>query len=224
MRKLAIVCSFCMFLLACVSTESTDQPQGTIEYDVTYLSNQSSMPTNLLPKKIVLKFKAHKSITTIEGFMGMFSLSNISDFRKNTNTTYLKVVDNKFYYVGEKNEVPFFYDQLNTLNLTFTNETKMLAGMLCKKAIASPQGKEIKDFELYYTQEIILENANKATPFNSIDGLLMQFNIKLNNIEMKLTASKYKPEYFSSDIFDIPKDCKKISRKKMVNILSKLLE
>ena len=224
MRNLAIVCSLCIFLMACISSESSDQPQGTIEYEVTYLSNLSSMPTNLLPKKILLKFKSNKSITTIEGFMGMFSLSNICDFRKHTNTLILKVMDNKFVYIGEKYESPFFYDQLGALNITLTNETKIMAGLLCQKALATPQSGKIKPFEIYYTQEISLTNANKSSPFESIDGVLMQFNIKLSTIEMKLAASKYKKEYFSSDLFDIPKECKKISKTKMSNIINKLLE
>ena len=88
MRITILVSIFFLFLLSCDSIDFSNQPQGVLEYNVVYLSNKSSMPTNLLPKKVILKFKAHKSITTIEGFMGMFSLSNLSDFRKQTNLVY----------------------------------------------------------------------------------------------------------------------------------------
>ena len=224
MRKLVFVCAAILLITACVSSDSSDQLQGIIEYDVTYLSNQSSIPTNVLPKKITLKFKQNKSITTIEGFMNMFSLSNISDFRKQTNTMILKVLDSKFVHYGEKHEPPFFFDNLGELNIVLTNETKIIAGLNCKKALVQPKNKEINAFDIYFTEDIKLNKPNKSTPFNSIDGVLVQFNIKLNNVEMQLCASKYKKEYFSSDVFDVPDACKKVSREKIAKILSKLLE
>jgi GLPGLI family protein len=195
-----------------------------LEYNVVYLSNKSSMPTNLLPKKVILKFKAHKSITTIEGFMGMFSLSNLSDFRKLTNTVILKVMDNRYYYAGEKYEPPFFFDDLKNFEIKLVDKTKLIAGLNCKKAIISFTDTLKPKFEIYYTNQILIKNVNKSNPFNSINGLLMQFNIRISNIEMQLTASKYKPDNVSDDFFDISKDYKKVSREKMAGVIDKLLE
>lgn len=213
-----------MFLLSCDSIDFSNQPQGVLEYNVVYLSNKSSMPTNLLPKKVILKFKAHKSITTIEGFMGMFSLSNLSDFRKLTNTVILKVMDNRYYYAGEKYEPPFFFDDLKNFEIKLVDKTKLIAGLNCKKAIISFTDTLKPKFEIYYTNQILIKNVNKSNPFNSINGLLMQFNIRISNIEMQLTASKYKPDNVSDDFFDISKDYKKVSREKMAGVIDKLLE
>lgn len=213
-----------MFLLSCDSIDFSNQPQGILEYNVVYLSNKSSMPTNLLPKKVILKFKAHKSITTIEGFMGMFSLSNLSDFRKQTNTMMLKVMDNRYFYAGEKFEPPFFFDDLKNFNISLVSETKLIAGLNCKKAIVSFKDIQKPSFEIYYTDQINIKNVNKSNPFKTINGLLMQFNIRISNIEMQLTANKYKPDNVPDDIFDISKNYKKVSREKMAGVIDKLLE
>jgi len=224
MRISLLVFVFCLILPSCDTIDFSDQPQGVIEYEVTYLSNRSSMPTNLLPKKVTLKYRSHKSITTIEGFMGMFSMSNICDFRKNTNTMILKVMDKKFYYPGEKYEPPFFFDGLKNVSISFTDKTKILAGLPCKNSIISFPNSKRTAFNVYYTDQISIKNANKSNPFNSINGVLMQFNININNIEMQLIANKYKHENVSNDIFSLPKGYKKVSREKISGILSRLLE
>lgn len=182
------------------------------------------MPTNLLPKKVTLKFRGHKGITTIEGFMGMFSLSNLSDFRKQTNSMILKVMDNKYYYPGKKNEAPFFFDGLKNVKVSITNETKVLAGFKCRKALTSYTSGSHVSFDVYYTDELKIKNTNKSGPFADLDGVLMQFNINISNIEMQLTASKYKPDAVPKDIFEIPQEYKKVSRDKLVGVLAKLLE
>jgi GLPGLI family protein len=224
MRIYVLVIIIVILSYSCNSFNFTDQPQGEINYEVIYLSNRSGMPTNLLPRKVSLKFRANKSITSITGFMGMFSLCNISDFRKHTNTMMLKVMDSKYFYSGEKYAPPFFFDGLKNLNIVFKNETKVLAGIKCKKAIISYADNTQPSFEVFYTDQIKIKNANKATPFSSIDGVLMQFNIRISNIEMKLVANKYKPEPVPEDIFIIPKDYKKVSREKLSGVLEKLLE
>lgn len=224
MRITILTLVFILLAASCGTIDFSDQPQGVIEYEVTYLSNKSSMPTNLLPKKVVLKFRASKSITTIEGFMGMFSLSNISDFRKHTNTTTLKVMDNKYFSPGEKYEPPFFFDNLQDIDITFQNDSKQIAGLNCKKALLRFKKQQVLPFEIYYTEEIKLKNPNKATPLNTINGVLMEFNIQLNNIEMHLSASKYTVENVPSDIFTIPDNYREISRHKMSNVINKLLE
>jgi hypothetical protein len=210
--------------MSCDTIDFNDQPQGTIEYEVTYLSNKSSMPTNLLPKKVILKFKAQKSITTIEGFMNMFSLSNISDFRKHTNTMLLKVVENKYYYQGEKNSSPFFFDKIQNPIISLKPETIVLAGLTCKKAIVSFANRSMPGFELYYTDSIKLKSPNHSTPFSKIEGVLMQFNIRISNVDMKLTAVKYKKDNVADEAFTVSEDYKKVSREKLIVVLNKLLE
>ena len=224
MRIFPLVFLLFLFLLSCDSIDFTDQPQGTIEYEVTYLSNKSSMPTNLLPKKVILKFRAQKSITTIEGFMNMFALSNISDFRKQTNTMLLKVVDKKYFYQGAKFDPPFFFDQIQNPIIKFVPETKVFAGITCKKAVVTFANTTQTSFDLYYTDSIKLKSPNKSTPLAQIEGVLMQFNVRISNIEMKLTAKRYTKGNVLDNVFNISEDYKKVKREKLIVVVNKLLE
>ncbi len=224
MKRFSLALIYLFFLLSCDSIDFKNQPQGVIEYSVAYISNKSGIPTNLLPKKVTLKFKAHKSITSIDGFMGIFCLSNICDFRKYTNTMILKVMDNKYYYPGTKYEPPFFFDGLKNINIEFVNESKLIAGLVCKKAIVSFKNTNQPPFEVYYTEQIKINSPNKSNPFSQINGILIQFNIEMNNIEMHLMATRYKTEIIPDEIFKIPKEYRKVSREKMSGVLNKLLE
>lgn len=224
MRNWLLILVTMFIVISCSRLEYPDSTQGIIEYDVIYLRNNSSMPTNLLPKKIILKFRGHKNITTIEGFMGMFSLSNISDFRKQINITMLKVMDNKLYYVGERNEVPFFFEYINNFELEYTDETKYFANLLCKKVIVKLIDSTHSSFDLYYTESIDIRNPNRLNPFSEIDGVLMAFNIHLKNIEMRVEASKYKQVTVENNVFEVPDNYIKISKRKIMSIMTKLLE
>lgn len=223
MQKILAFIAIFVMLVSCNTINFSDQPQGVIEYEVIYLTNKSGMPTNLLPRKVVLKFRSNKSITTIEGFMGLFSLSNITDFRKHTNSILLKVMDNRLVYEGKKNEPPFFLSKYFDCSIAITNEKKVLAGLPCYKAIISvPNNKEKKI--VYFTQAIPLKNANKASPFASLEGILMEFDLSLTNIEMHLKATKYIQTEVDAAIFKVDDSYKEVSQRKIISILNKLLE
>ncbi|MEJ5265898.1 MAG: hypothetical protein WHT29_11335 [Bacteroidales bacterium] len=222
--RLPFIAILLLHFVACREGENAHQLQGIIEYDVTYLSNRSSMPTNLLPHKIVLKFKGSKNITTIEGFMGMFALSNISDLRKGRNITLLKVMDKKLCYVGERNEVPFFFEYMKEFDIKYESDTMRIAGFNCKKALINFSDTLQKAFELYYTNDLPIDKPNRLTPFKDIDGLLIAFNIQLPNIEMRVTAVRYRPVVVTGDIFEVPDGYKKVSKRQMLSIINKLLE
>ena len=197
--------------------------EGLIEYDIVYLSNQTSVPTYLLPKTLKLKFKGSRNITSIEGFMGQFSITNIADNKRNTNTTLLKIIDNKFVST-EKDIYPCFFEGLQGLKIKITNEKKVLAGLECQKAVAVLPGAQISKFEIYFTKAIRISEPNKINPYNEIDGVLMQFNIRLQNIEMQLVARKHTKTSIPESDFSVPEHFKKIGNKKLTELVGQLLE
>lgn len=211
-------------IVSCDSIHYGGKAQGVIEYDVTYLQNNSSVPTNLLPKKVTLKFKNTKSITSIDGFMGMFSVSNIADIKKRTNTVVLRVMDNRYYHPGEKNEELIFFKGLNTMKIKLLNEQKLIAGLNCKKALVTFTDPKIQGYDLYFTDSIKIENPNRANPYEAINGILMEFNLNIENVEMRLVATKYTPAEIPDNTFEIPDNYKKVSQEKMATIVTKLLE
>jgi len=215
-----------LVLSACRHTNySSDLTEGVIEYKITYLeSSLSTVSPALLPKKMIQKFKQNKSSNSIEGFMGMFALTNISDSRKHTNTTLLKVMDNRFRFSGSPGESGCCFEPFDGMNIQYIDSQRVIAGYHCTKALATFPGINKDTIELWFTHEIGVGHPNITNPFSEIDGVLMQFNLNLKKLRMRFTAEQVKKENISWSDFDIPESFRPVSRQKMEKIISALME
>jgi GLPGLI family protein len=211
-------------IFSCNKNKISSKAEGLIIYNVTYIENKSGVPTHLLPNSIVLKFKNNNVLTRIDGFMGLFSVANIINLNDGQSNTLLKVMDNKFRTIDSKQDYPCFFAGLEKMRISLANENKEIAGLSCKKAIVSFEDKHKKPYEVYYTEMIELYQPNRLNPYKEIDGMMMQFNISLNNIEMRLTATKYQKIKINENEFLLPDGYKQISNQKMISIISELLE
>lgn len=216
-----ILVTFSMLIASCSHIGKNEE--GIIEYNIEYISNQTSVPTYLMPKTLTLKYKGNRNITSIEGFMGQFTITNIADNKKQTNTTLLKIIDNRFVS-SEVNVYPCFYDGLQDLDFVFTEDTLILAGLKSYKVLARFPDQKNETFEVYYTNLIGIEEPNRINPYNKIGGVLTQFNIRLQNIEMKLVAKKHEKRDIPESDFNIPDGYKPISNTKLSELVGQLLE
>ncbi|GIV43594.1 MAG: hypothetical protein KatS3mg035_0717 [Bacteroidia bacterium] len=64
-----------------------------------------------------------------------------------------------------------------------------------------------------------IKNPNWANPYKDINGMLMDYPIKLYNIEMHLTNPVVLKEEVDDSLFVLPKDYKIISKEEMDNLL-----
>ncbi|RLD64387.1 MAG: hypothetical protein DRJ01_00885 [Bacteroidetes bacterium] len=203
-------------------TEFIDE--GVLEYNIDYLTTKKEHPiVNLLPSSMYIKFKKDNTYTLIKGWLGVFSLSYISNNEEKINTTLLKMMNQKYYFTTNFEDTNFVFDSFDGINLEFTNETKKILGYNCKKVIATCKEPEIPTFEVYYTNEINIKNSTLNTPFKEIDGVLMEFNIKMSKIPMRLTISKVKSVNIPDEIFKIPPSYVEVEKKRIQNILDSLI-
>jgi len=225
MKKVLIFLLFTFFIFSCTrhKVEET-RDQGYIEYDITYLENKlEKVSLSFMPKTMVLKFNKKYSQNTIDGFMGLISIRNISNIEKNQTTTLLKFLDNKYSYLAKNNEDACCYEMMEKLQIDFLEETKEIANYTCNKAIVTYPASGTS-FPIYYTKNINVKNPNQSNPYNSVDGVLLDFQLKLRGLTMNLTAKKVEFTEISNKEFIIPKDYKYISRSKMAEILDRILE
>jgi len=90
-------------------------------------------------------------------------------------------------------------------NISFvsTNETKTIAGYKCIKATASMKDGSV--FTVYYTKEIIPENAGYSAEFSNLDGLPLEYELTQGSLKIKYTVSKINMNPVPASKFDIPK-------------------
>lgn len=89
------------------------------------------------------------------------------------------------------------------ITFTNTNETKTIAGYKCIKAVATM--KDGSSFTVYYTKDIIPENAEYDIQFKNLDGLPLEYELTNGTLKIKYTVSKINMNPVPASKFDIPK-------------------
>lgn len=222
-RIIQCVCFFLLLLIvgSCGEDNGKVADEGTIEFSATVVDQANPM-AGLAPSKMIIKFKNNKSCAEMSAGMGLFSTSFISDPEKKRLTQLVKLLNKKLSLVLdaaaiEKENAAYKFD------LTPLKGVKTIAGYKCQSAHVKMHDDFETEFDIYYTNELKIDNPNFANPFHMIDGVLMEYQMKKFGLEMKFTAKSVKKENIDDSTFELPPEYKPISAEEM-NILFEQLQ
>lgn len=187
--------------------------EGIIEFEASAVDPNNPM-ADLAPNKMLVKFKDHKSVAEMSAGMGLLTMSFVSDYNNKTVTQLVKLLNKKYASVANADDVQKEIAN-SKLRIQKTNETKMIAGYRCKKATISYEDNSRPPFDVYYTDEIELEKPNWGNEYNEIDGVLMEYQLKRYNLELRFTARRVTKTNVEDSDFDTPRDYKVISQKEL---------
>jgi len=225
-RKLYILVllSLLIVLHSCKDLSDKTSREGEIHYKISYLeSNLGKIPVELLPKEMTLKFRNDAVITEIGGIFGYFKISNVTNPKKSDNLTYLKVMNRKFYFDGKSGEIAPGFQKMKDIEIEFVEGNKEICGFVCEKALITLPEINDEPIPVFFTREINIEDPNSATPYQEIDGVLLEFYLTLSNLKMKLVAQNVYAKSVSGNNFDRQKDYLRISKPTMESILDSLM-
>ncbi len=196
--------------------------EGCIQYKIVYdYTSDKNFPTQLLPKTLLFKFNKNYASYSLEDKVGLFAINIIINLKKHNHVTMIKVFDKKYLYQSERKETPIFFNPNTRYKIKLSDDTSRIAGLLCKNAEVT-ELQTNKMFNVAYAM-IDISYPNTGTPYEKIDGLLMDFILQMNNLNMKLTASSVEEKVIDEEEFYIPKGYKLISKKQMQDIITTLL-
>lgn len=180
--------------------------EGIITYKVSYESNEDANPlVALLPTQVEYKFKNNNISVLSEGYLGFFSTKFISKINEPNSSILFKILNNKMNYEFSSDKIPFIYNHKFATKIKYLKTDRVIAGYKCK--LARVYIKELPDpIDVYYTQDISLENPNRNTPFSKIDGVLLEFETTMNKIKAKFSAQNVCLTPVNIDEFIIPSD------------------
>jgi GLPGLI family protein len=101
---------------------------------------------------------------------------------------------------------PQNWKQMNAdeaINFSNTNETKIIAGYKCIKAVAKTA--DNSEYTVYYTSELSVENNDYDPKFKNLAGLALEYEISKGDFKIKYTVSKLNLNPVPESKFDIPK-------------------
>jgi hypothetical protein len=92
----------------------------------------------------------------------------------------------------------------SALDFKISDETMVIAGYTCKKAIAtSADGKN--STTVYFDPSVLVANKTYNNAFPQIEGIPVQYELQSGNMVFKYTLSKYTTEVVPAARFDAPK-------------------
>ena len=214
-----------LLLPSCKKPSLKKIEEGEIQYSITYLESKiSSIPTNLLPKKMTLKFKGNKAYTEIGGFFGFFNISNITDYSKSVNWTFLKVYGHKYLYAGKREEIAPGFGGMADIEIEYTDSIKDICGYECKQVIIHLPNSNEGPLKVFYTKELGLKHLNSSNPYGEINGVMLEFYLTLSTLKMKLVAESVVEKQISDKFFKRQGNFKRITKGQMEKTLDRLME
>ena len=222
---LAILVLFSFISASCKkSADRSAILSGRIDYKITYLNPDIDKKTaSLLPSRMKLLFNEKHASNNIEGFMGVYKINAFTNFHTRKCSTILKVFEKHYIFKGGRDEQMCCFDTMDGMEIEYTKDTKKIAGFNCKRCIITlPETDETID--VYFTEEIKLKHPNSTNPYKEIEGVLMEFELKLLYLNMHFIAEKYEPLQKNNITVKTPENAKNVTREQMTQILSRLME
>ncbi len=204
---------YILFLASCGQKDEKFISEGLIEFDAKVVDEANPM-ASLAPSKMTIKFKNNHSAAEMSAGMGLFTTSFISNPEKKSLTQLVKLLNKKFSLVQSEAEIKKENEQY-AMEIIPTKEMKVIAGYNCKKAHVTLKDEFGTEFDIFYTDELDIKNPNFANPYNMIDSVLMEYQLKKFGLEMRFTAKMVKPEEIEDSTFELPTDYKPISQQEM---------
>jgi GLPGLI family protein len=193
---------FCPFILMAAKPF-----EGVITYNITYPNNKfTESQMKMFPKVFTISVKGSKSRTEMN--IGVGTQVGIYDYNEKTVIGLIDMMGQKFATKKTAQDIEKENAKEPSGKVTLTNETKMIAGFNCKKAIVTvDEDGEVSTYDCYYTNEIGGKEVNFDNPvYKGIDGVMMEFLMKTPQFTMKFSATSAEKKSIDNKLFEIPSD------------------
>lgn len=210
-----------LFILAILFSYDLSSAQtiteGKVIYDISYPESGFDKQTlAMMPTEATMYFKSDKTRMEMQMGMGM-NMITLADNKSKTTTILMDVMGNKTAMKMTEEDIKREVKSTGEYEITKTNETKTIAGFLCRQAVVTLKDKN--SFNVWYTDQIKVNNSNWNNQFKNIDGFLMEFRMdQKNGLSMQMTAKKIMEEKPGDELFVVPDGYKNMTRDEMIKM------
>ncbi|MFI5219900.1 MAG: DUF4412 domain-containing protein [Bacteroidia bacterium] len=214
MKKIKII-----LLLICFATinsavlNAQKINEGKVVYEISY--PDADIPDEqlaMMPTESSIQFKGTQSRLDMAMGMGM-SMIMIFDGKEKTSTTLMDMMGSKTATKMTEQDMKEEKEKkgIKDPQVKLTDETKTIAGYVCKKAVITT---EDGSFDVFYTNDI--ENKSQwEERYKGLNGFLMEYQMKQGPMTMKMVAKSVGKEKVDEKIFEIPADYKMMTKEEM---------
>lgn len=231
MKKLSSVVVMALilgFVLTSATNSITKKKKGwkgTITYSISY-SGEGITPAMVAnaPKSTKVKVMGNK--TSAEIVNGPMVLTIIQNPEFNSFYQLIEFGDKKYAVKKSLDEINADSLRKYDTEIDLVNETKIIAGYECKKAVVTFIPRDTADgeeqiFNFYYSTDLGDANTNSDSEFSEIPGLLLEYYNLQGNLITKFVATNVKKGGVKETDFLIPTDYKVLTEEELQKEFSK---
>ena len=196
--------------------------QGEIHFNIEYVGSFGSVPKEALPQNLIVSFKKDKILFEMLGFANS-GILNLSNPEKGYFDTYFSFFTSRYYYAGQQGEIYPGFEVMKGMTLRKTSKTSVICGYNCKNAEVTFPSKGEKVFQIWYTNEIKVKNPNASTPFNQIDGVLMNFFFFLGPAELHFDAENVFSKQIPDETFERRLKFQKVTKEEIKKFIDQMI-
>ncbi|HLP53803.1 MAG TPA: hypothetical protein VK151_02200 [Fluviicola sp.] len=196
-------------LLLLVTVGCSDEPrvvtEGKIIYAIDYPNHKDNFFLySILPKEMEVNFKDGKMQSVIKKANLINEL--LVDCNDKSFAAYFKYGEEAVNVTLTESDVKNMLADQREYTIKMTSEKDTMAGFNVKKAIATSVTDPADKIELWYTDEIRVNNSNWYNPFREIKGFLLAYSIDRYGIRMDFKAKGFVEAEISDEQLSPRKD------------------
>ncbi len=180
--------------------------RGVINYTMSYTGTIDPATAAQQPKTMILSIYDNKQKMTIP--MGPVNIDIITDGDNKTSTTLLDIMGEKKYFKMSTEEINKSIAEEPEPSIVYKEETKTIAGYVCKKAEYTTTKDDEKTVAIvYFTEELGGEALNYGGQFNKLKGVPLEYVVTTpDGIITTFSATEVKKGKIKETDFLIPSD------------------
>jgi hypothetical protein len=198
--------------------------EGTITYDVSFPYEQNTLMLELYPKEMSFDFNKHYMRASIRSAWGVMTTDLIIDNQKRQYSQLLKSFSDKYCMTLDENNIVDWLAYSPKVTIEKTSDTLTIAGYLCEKSLARFENDSLPSIELYYTNELRIDETNWWNQFSQVDGFLLGYELEQYGKRMRLRAREIRFQPVAPEQFVIPADYIPLDARAMKNQLEKVVD
>jgi len=217
---------FLSLLIACIIVTGQvfakgKEFKGIIVYNISYTESELDPAVlSMMPKTMKVMIKNHMSRTEIK--MSMVNTITIYNSEEKKAITLIDLMGQKYAMQISPEEIEEEIEKSPEISVEVTDETKEIAGYICKKAIIKIKEKgseKEKEHYVYYTDKLGSGAMNYNNPiFKDIKGVMLEYTMVEDNVSMKFTAITVDKKNVSDKEFEVPEGYQGVTKSEFENM------
>lgn len=198
MNKLLLL----LYVLIASSPLFAQEFEGVITYKITYNSEEDSKENTSQTSEQKIYVKQSKS--RFEQKTKMATITVLLDLESDYSTVLMETGGQKYMFSVDSTEMRLrSVKKRNDYKITFTGNTKEVAGYKCKEALIEFLNDSDGKAKVYFTDRIAARRIHGMEGLK-LPGMPLEFIISSNNIDMTIKAYSVVEQSIPDSIFKIP--------------------